>query len=313
MLRERIAITIVCVADFLIRCPDCGKRMSADDLKCLACGYGNVTHTPRIRCNYCARRIPASAAVCPNCQHNPRAFYWKRRHAFALLGAALCAAIIFFTTIGANFFGAPLKDFDPLRVIVLGTTPTASATLRPITVIITATPRPATATSAPLTQARIDTAAPRATATSAVSPTITPTLTQISGRPLPTATFTAIPTPIPAPPPKLVAPTDGERVQGANKRIILTFQPAQPIGMQEWYRVQVDYLDRMGQPVSWCAFTKASALEFPRDLFDETSPNARSFLWRVSVVRSTQVAPTTCDAPYQSLSVPSDAWTFYWY
>lgn len=250
--------------------------------------------------------------VCPNCQHNPRAFYWKRWHGIVILLAALLALAVFFSTVGANLLSSALNGFQPFTALVAAS-PTARATLRPITVIITATPRPATHTPVAPTQAMVASATPRASDTPETTATVTATLTQSSGAPRVTATFTAIPTPIPVPSPKLVAPAENERIQGANKRIALTFQPAQPLGAQDWYRVQVDYLDRIGQPVSWCAFTKASAMDFPRELFDEASPNVRSFLWRVSVVRSEQFSPATCDAPYQTLSAPSEAWTFYWY
>ncbi len=287
--------------------------MSADQANCPSCGYGNVSTTPRIRCHYCSRRIAASSVVCPNCQHNPRAFYWKRWHVVVLVVVALLALVIFFSTIGANVIGSALKGFEPFRAIAIVATPTLHATRPPITVIITATPRPATKSPVPPTSTMVSSATPRPTDAPPVTPTVTPTLTQISGPPRATATFTTVPTPIPVPPPKLVSPTDGERIQGRNKRIVLTFQPAQPIGAPDWYRAQVDYLDRAGQSVSWCAFTKASELEFPREFFDDSSPNVRSFLWRVNVVRANQVSPTTCDAPYQLLSVPSQVWTFYWY
>jgi hypothetical protein len=271
-----------------------------------------VTHTLRIRCNYCSRRIPASAVVCPNCHHNPRAFYWKRWHVVVLAVVVLLALAVFFLPFGANVIGSARKGFNPFRSAALGASPTPRATLVPITVIITATPRPPTRTSIPPTTA-LPNSPPPPTAAPTFSSTPTRIATQNNSVPRATETFTAIPTPIPVPPPKLIAPTDGERIQGANKHVILTFQPAKPIGAQEWYRLQVDYLDRTGQPVSWCAFTKDSALEFPRDLFDDSSPNVRSFLWRVNVVETNQVNPSTCDAPYNVLSAPSEVWTFYWY
>lgn len=295
------------VSEIAIRCPNCGKRMGADDLKCPACGYGNVTSTPRIRCNYCSRRIPASAVVCPNCQHNPRAFYWKRWHVFVLLfGLAILALG------GVWFFGKDLgKAFS--AALVLNPTATTTATRAPITVIIIATRPPATATRVPPAATRANTATPRPTDSPTATSTPTRLPAQVNNQPRVTETFTPIPTPIPVPPPKLVAPADGERIQGANKQIVLTFQPAQPLGAQEWYRVQVDYLDRASRPVSWCAFTRDNAFKFPREIFDESSPNVRSFLWRVNVVRASQVNPTTCDAPYDILSAPSEAWTFFWY
>jgi len=225
----------------------------------------------------------------------------------------LLALAAFFLTFGANGIGSALTGFNPFRGVALGASPTPRATLAPITVIITATPRPPTRTPIPPTTTIANSPPPPPTASPTFSSTPTRTVTQNSRAARATETFTPTPTPIPVPPPKLIAPTDGERIQGANKHVILTFQPAKPIGAQEWYRLQVDYLDRTGQPVSWCAFTKESALEFPRDLFDDSSPNVRSFLWRVNVVQTHQVNPSTCDAPYDVLSAPSEVWTFYWY
>jgi hypothetical protein len=129
----------------------------------------------------------------------------------------------------------------------------------------------------------------------------------------PTELPTLIPSPIPVDAPKLVSPTDGERISGANKEVLLRYQPAQELGRQDWYRVQVDFLDRNGNPVSWCGFSRESAQVFPSAYFDESSPNVRSFLWRVNVVRSNQFDPATCDAPYDILSAPSEVWTYYWY
>jgi hypothetical protein len=110
----------------------------------------------------------------------------------------------------------------------------------------------------------------------------------------------------------LVSPTDGERI-GPRKRVELRFQPAEPLQANEWYRAQVDYLDRAGIPINWCAFTKETVFLFPPEVFDDSSPLIRSFLWRVQVVQALAAEPSTCDADYEVLSVPSEVWTFYWY
>lgn len=210
------------------------------------------------------------------------------------------------------FFGKDLSQAFNLN-LAFAATPSATSTRAPITVIITATRKPVTLTAVPPTGTRTLSATPRPTLSPTLTLTLTRTATRVPGAPRVTETFTPVPTPVPVTPPNLVSPIDGDRIQGSNKRILLTFQPAEPIHGQEWYRVQVDYLDRLGQSSSWCAFTKESVLEFPRDFFDDSSPNVRSFLWRVNVVRATQVTPTTCDAPYDLLSAPSQVWTFYWY
>jgi hypothetical protein len=275
-----------------------------------------VIHTPRIRCNYCSRRIPATSVVCPHCQRNPRAFYWKREHVIALLVVvvALLGLGLFFLTIGANVLGSVLNGFQPVATTV-AIAPSPAATRGPITVILVATRSPATAIRVTPMRTR---ARPTATARRTNSPTATSTPTRANaGTTARAAQITETPSPIPTSvpiiPPKLLSPSDSERIIGANKRVLLTFQPAQPISGQQWYRVQVDYLDRAGQASSWCAFTRDTVQEFPREFFDDSSPNVRSFLWRVNVVRSNEFAPITCDAPYDTLSPPSQVWTFYWF
>lgn len=264
--------------------------------------------TPRIRCNYCSKRIPASAVVCPNCHRNPRAFYWKRAHVFLILGSAaivLLAALFLFRN--------EIQRVLPASIALLPTA-TRTNTRPPITVIITATPRPATQTAVPPTATRGNT--PTTTPTNTITPTQAATdTTTLATTPVPppTETPTLLPTIEPVPAPQLVAPKNEERIIGANKRVFLQFQPAQPLRAQEWYRVQVDFLDRAGNPVSWCSFTLESAQEFPRAYFEDSSPNVRSFVWRVNVVRSEQFNPITCDAPFTTLSDTSQVWTFFWY
>ncbi len=246
--------------------------------------------------------------TCPNCQRNPRAFYWKRWHGLVLL-------ILLLVVLGgvASYFQNDLKQFIP-NSIALNPTPTRTNTRPPITVILVATRPPATATrasSAPAlpTGTRANTPIPSPSVTN----TVTETRTRAPQAAPVTDTVTPIPTRVQVAAPRLVSPTDGERISGGNKRVVMQFQPAQTIGALEWFRVQVDFLDRAGNSVSWCGFTKASAQEFPREFFDDSSPNVRSFLWRVSVVRSNQITPSTCEAPYDILSEPSQVWTFYWY
>jgi len=270
-----------------------------------------VIHTSRIRCNYCGRRIPATSVVCPNCLRNPRAFYWKRWHVL-LLGAVVLVAALSVFFLFPNVSG-PIKSFfaqvQPTNIaLATGTVP--ARTPSPISVVIVATRPPASATVPPPTPTRLR---PTATSTPTLAATATITPTRAPRTPGVTDTPTPIPTRVPVAPPQLLSPNDNERILGANKHVVLRFQPAQKTGLQEWYRVQVDFLDRSGQPVSWCAFTKLDNFEFPREFFDDSSPSVRSFLWRVNVVRSEQAEPTTCDAPFEILSAPSQVWTFYWY
>jgi hypothetical protein len=271
-----------------------------------------MLHTPRIRCNYCERRIPASSVVCPNCQRNPRAFYWKRQHVLLLLG------VLALVLIGAALLFAD----DLLRLlpasIALNPAPTATRanTRPPVTVVLVATSLPRTSTPVPPPATAAPTATPAPTNTPTMTLTGTVTVTDVNPAtqtPVPTETPSPIPTIAVVTPPSLLAPTDNEQIIGANKRIQLQFQPAQALAPQQWFRIQVDFLDRAGNPVSWCSFTRASSEEFPREFFDDSSPSVRSFLWRVNVVHSNEFTPSTCDAPYDILSAPSQVWTFFWY
>lgn len=271
--------------------------------------YPSLSSTPRIRCSYCSHRIPASSVLCPNCQRNPRAFYWKRRHVLILLAALFVALIA-----AGYWFRTDLGKLVPTGLTLIPTA-TRAFTRTPITIVLIATRPPATQTRVAAPPPTLpNTAVPPPTDPPTMTVTASPTASDSETRlPPPTGTPSPVPTIIPVTAPKSVSPANGERIVGANKRVELQFQPAQPLGAFEWFRVQVDFLDRGGNAVSWCEFTKNSSQEFPHDFFDDSSPTVRSFLWHVSVVRSNQVKPATCDAPYDVLSPSSDPWTFYWY
>lgn len=226
----------------------------------------------------------------------------------------LLVSVLALAAVAALFwFADDLRKFVPATV-ALNPTPTQTITRAPVSVVLVATRPPLTATRVPPTATRAITNTPRATATATFTLIATsPAANPASNAARVTETPSPIPTRVPVASPVLISPTDGERIIGPNKRVLLQFQPAQPLGAQEWYRVQVDFLDRAGNPVSWCGFTRESAQEFPRDFFDDSSPNVRSFLWRVNVVQSGQFNPATCDAPYDTVSAPSDVRTFYWY
>jgi hypothetical protein len=225
----------------------------------------------------------------------------------------MLGAIALILVAAAYWFRNDLSILVPTG-LALNSTATPSVTRTPITVILVATRPLGTPTRVPPTRTPANTAAPRPTNTPTWTLTATRTVSNPGTRaPQATETPSPVPTVIPVTAPNPVSPADGERIIGANKRVDLQFQPAQPLGALEWFRLQVDFLDRAGNPVSWCEFTKNSSQEFPRDFFDDSSPTLRSFLWRVNVVRSNQITPTTCDAPYDVLSPSSDPWTFYWY
>src|ERR1700686_5296337 len=96
-------------------------------------------HTPRIRCNYCSKRIPASSIVCPNCQRNPRAFYWQRGQVVLLV-----LVLVVVVGVAALFFGRELKNLLPASIALNPTASPSPTPHRPITVILVATARPST-------------------------------------------------------------------------------------------------------------------------------------------------------------------------
>jgi hypothetical protein len=193
------------------------------------------------------------------------------------------------------------------------TVPTTSTPRTVVTVIVLANEPPPTVTSTP--------AQPTFTPTLQSSPaskaTLTPTATIRALSPRARNTFTpqAPPTRVATTAPRLtlVAPADGEKIIGSRKVVELSFQPLDTLGANEWYRVQVDFLNRNGEPESWCGWTQETSLRFPPEYFDDSSPVARSFKWHVNVARTDVSQPMNCEAAATMISAPSGTWTFYWY
>lgn len=81
----------------------------------------------------------------------------------------------------------------------------------------------------------------------------------------------------------------------------------------EFFRLQVDYIDRNGANASWCAFTRSGGIRFPKQEFDNVSPFARKLIWRVGIVKANATSTSGCEEPFEQLSAQSEVWTFYWY
>lgn len=110
------------------------------------------------------------------------------------------------------------------------------------------------------------------------------------------------------PAPQLVGPPLGERFVGSASKIILSWQPAQPLAADEYFQVRVDYNYGEGNPQR--AFsTRASSFELPASLY--ANPNCGVFNWQVTVMR--QTGTDESGAPEgEAVSYPSLYWYVIW-
>ncbi len=213
----------------------------------------------------------------------------------------------------------PLFSTLSARASFLVPTPTPT-TERAVLIYVTATAAPTATTGETATVAP---AIPPATlgllkSPSAPSvPTNTPTAaaTRVTATAPPTplpVTSTLAPTVAAVPPPVLISPTDGEKIIGAKRIIDLAFRSSVPLAANQWYRVQVDFVDRAGALFTWCGWTQQGSIQFP-NYYDEALPTDRAFHWQVRTVQTTNPNPSTCAAAATFVSSPSTPWTFYWY
>lgn len=271
-----------------------------------------MTRIPRIRCNYCRRRIPASSVICPNCNRNPRAFYW--RTSYTVFAAILILLVLGgLVTLVLNTLGSAAP-----QIAAFSATATATETRAPMTVIVVATREPATATT---TAATATTQATRSLPTRTDSPTepptdpptvtITATITR-TRVPRLTSTATRTVTPIPITAPILQSPPNEEKFS-PNEQIVFGFSSAYKLRSDEWFRLEVNYIDRSKATANWCGFTKDLSLPFPKAMFEEASPDVRQFLWHIDIVRARATATSDCNFPFEPLGARSEVWSFYWF
>ncbi len=290
-----------------VRCPNCAKRLSPHLRICPACGAEQPLHVRRIRCNYCGRRIPAQSPTCPRCEHNPRRFYLRPHHVLYPLGLVLLAVLIYF---GVN-------AIPWVRTLAVGSAPTPTRTRAPtrtpalIVITATATDTPvllAMGTDTPLPSAT-DTLAPvtPSTPTRTVTPTRRPTVRPQVLRPSPSATTVLIAAPV------LESPVDGQSLYGPRKRITFNFHGMAPLREHDWFRIEVDFMDRTNQFANWCGWSQSNSIDLPNAYYDDSYQMNRTFRWHVNIAETATDSPSTCAAPTIHLSAPSPEWTFYWY
>lgn len=269
-----------------------------------------MTRTPRIRCNYCNRRIPASSVICPNCHRNPRAFYWRTR--YTIIAAILSLLVLGgLAILAVNTLGTPAP-----QSAALSATATATETRAPMTVIVVATRAPATGTAVssktevtrPLPT---ETNSPTAPRSNTPALTVTPTSTR-TRTPRVTSTRTRTATPIPITAPTLKSPPD-EAKFGRSDQIVFDFSTPYTLRSDEWFRVQVDYLNETGSSASWCGFDKNPGVRLPKAVFSESSPYVRRFTWHVDIVRARATNTSDCGFPFEPLGAQSEIWAFNWY
>ena len=248
---------------------------------CLACGYEILLHHERVRCKHCGNRIPADAAVCPRCKADrsaelARGARHSRIPAFVRVGAIIvgvllliCVGWVIFRAITTNALVRVLGLYEPTR-----------APTRVIQVIyVVVTPVPPTPTFSPT---------PSATPTPRVSPT-------------PTRRGARTPSPAPAvtlppgfyPAPQLLAPANTTVYNGADAVIILEWQSVAASGLREneWYAISISYTARSGSPATQTRWSKETRWTVPKVWWNDAAPDARTFKWKVAVVRVEGVEP----------------------
>lgn len=110
----------------------------------------------------------------------------------------------------------------------------------------------------------------------------------------------------------LVAPVNEQRF-GRTDQIVFQFSSPYKLKTDEWFRVQVDYLDTSGATSSWCGYDKAPSIPFPKAYFTESSPDVRRFTWQIAIVRALATKTSDCNFSFEPLGPPSEIGAFYWY
>jgi DNA-directed RNA polymerase subunit RPC12/RpoP len=281
--------------DHALRCPSCGKRISADLTTCLACGYELLPHRTRIRCKRCGSRIPADAAVCPWCKGNPRA---DRIPPIVPRLAALFVGIALLVCIGWIVFRA-LTTNTLVRALNLNP-PTSVPTKIVQVMYVVASPIPPT---------------PPQTATITLTPTsrFSPTPTKRGAK---TATPAAV-TPALAPgfyaTPQLLGPANTTVYMGVDANILLEWLPVSPSGLREndWYEIKLTYTARGNTPGEYRHYSKETRWTVQTAKLSDLSADARAVKWSVTIVRVEGLDPFA-SLNRTPVSAPSATRSFIW-
>jgi DNA-directed RNA polymerase subunit RPC12/RpoP len=283
------------LSDDATRCPQCGKRVTADDSVCAACGFELVAHRTRIRCSHCGSRIPVDSVQCPRCGADPHASRIPRAARIGALVLAfmllVCIAWVIFRAITTNVFGRALGLNELVQ------TPTQF--IQVINVVAT------TARSTPS-----PTQNPTATPSARFSPTPT-RRGALTATPMPTT-----PTPVQGfySAPLLSAPANATvYTNGPQAIITLQWQPVSPNGLREseWYHITLTYVARDGAPGLRNGWSKETHFDVKGEWWGDAAADARTWKWNVAVMRIDGADPLL--SPSKTLASPISATrTFFW-
>jgi len=292
-------------------CRWCGASVSPKDILCPRCGAR--LRRESATCRRCRKEIRSGLAVCPHCGEDllRRRVPWKL---IVALGGVFGAAVLAYLVL--SFVPLPF----PLLFMAAAPTATATEVILPPTPTATATPRPPTATP---TRRATATRAITETATLEASPTHTVTVTATS---VVTPTFTAevaetptvslVPTETPGlkyAAPKLLEPEDqsdwaADRplVFSEGARIELKWEAVGTLGVEEYYAIELAYVDRDSGPAVTGGWVKETTWLVPTDLYERIGGD-RTVEWSVTVVSGT---PGT--GQRTAISPASETWVFRW-
>ena len=291
-------------------CRWCGAPASLKETFCPNCG-ARLRRT-NTTCRRCKSEIRSGLAVCPFCGEDllARRVPWKL--AGALGGVALVAVIGYLVL---SFVPLPFQ----LPFIAAAPSATPTEVILPPTPTHTATPRPPTATPT-----RRATATPviTETATLEVSPTRTVTVTAtLAVTPTFTAAIAETPAASPGPTesrglkyaaPKLIEPEDQSDwapdrplVFSEGARIELKWEAVGTLGAEEYYAIELAYVDRDRGPDATGGWVKETTWLVP-NLYERLGGD-RTVEWSVTVVSGT---PGT--GAGRPISPASETWMFRW-
>ena len=276
-----------------LRCPNCGKRITAEAETCPACGNELLVRKPRIRCARCGKRVLADVDACPHCGGDPRAqrFPYLKRIVVGLVVILLlaCVSWVLFRALATDaavrafgFFkpAAPTQVIQVIYIVASPVRPTATFTPTPIP-----TPTPRFSPSPTKINART---------TTPPAKTATPILGNYSA-------------------PQLIAPLNTMIYNGADYTIALEWQAVAPSGLREneWYAITIQYTGRDNNPAEQKRYSKDTRWTVPNDWWKEISTNNRNVRWNVAVIRVDGVDPFTA-LNKTSASPASITRTFIW-